>query len=247
MKRSLTIISLLSALLLIVGPSWSYPLDGGGYTGIARLDHQTRILPEGAKLPMADVDLRLLARQDFELPDGDADLRQKLLPLLGDEADRYALAVLDLSDPDRPRYAEHRGEVNQNPGSVGKLVIALGVFQALADSYPDDIPARERVLRETRVTADDFILSDHHKVPFWTPGSSRLSYRRLAIGDQASLWTYLDWMLSASSNAAASMVLRELLLLKHFGRDFPVSREEEEEFWTRTPKSELSDLLETAL
>ncbi len=53
-----------------------------------------------------------------------------------------ALAVLDLSDPAKPRYAEHRGDHRQNVGSVGKLVVALALFQALADLYPDDIEAR---------------------------------------------------------------------------------------------------------
>ena len=48
-----------------------------------------------------------------------------------------------------PRYAEWNGGVRQNPGSVGKLLVALAIFQALADAWPDDIPARERVLRET--------------------------------------------------------------------------------------------------
>ena len=48
--------------------------------------------------------------------------------LLGADAERYGLAVLDLTDPERPRYAEHRGKALFNPGSVGKLVVALGLF-----------------------------------------------------------------------------------------------------------------------
>ena len=35
-------------------------------------------------------------------------------------------------------------------------MVALGLFQALADIYPDDIASRERVLRETIITADIF-------------------------------------------------------------------------------------------
>ena len=54
--------------------------------------------------------------------------------------------MLDLSDPAKPRYAEHRGDCKQNVGSVGKLVVALALFQALADTYPNDIEARRRVL-----------------------------------------------------------------------------------------------------
>ena len=57
------------------------------------------------------------------------------------------------------------------------------------------------------------------------PGDPAIQYRRLQIGDRANLWTYLDWMLSASSNAAASMVIRELMLLVHFGKNYPVEPE----------------------
>jgi hypothetical protein len=250
MKRQVALLGVL-ALLVSSWPAWSYPVDGEEYTGIVRLEGyrlaQQRLLPKGARLPLAEVDLRLTERREMGLPPEDPEFSRQLLRLLGDEADRYAIAVLDLSDPEQPRYAEHRGEVNHNPGSVGKLVIVLGVFQALADLYPDDIAARERLLRQTLVTADAFILSDHHKVPFWNPAEQRLVSRPLQIGDRASLWSCLDWMLSASSNAAASMVLKELLLLRHFGRDYPVGKAAEEKFWRQTSKRELSALLTRSL
>jgi hypothetical protein len=170
-----------------------------------------------------------------------------VIKLLGDEADRYGLAVLDLSDPQRPRYCDHFGIERANPGSVGKIIVALGVFQALADLYPDDIEARLNVLRNAMVVADEFIISDHHKVPFWEPGDARVRYRPIQQGDRANLWTYLDWMLSASSNASASMVIRELLVLLHFGRQYPVSPEQASKFLHETSRKELSDLLARAL
>jgi len=244
-RRTLSLAML--ALVLVAGPAWAYPVDGGDYTGIPRLEGyrlaQKRLLPKGGRLPLAEVDLRLTGRRDLALPPGNPEFRRQIVGLLGDEADRYAIAVLDLSDPDEPRYAEHRGEVNHNPGSVGKLVIVLGVFQALADIFPDDLPARERLLRQTVVTADSFILTDHHKVPFWISDEQRLAYRPVRTGDRASLWTCLDWMLSASSNAAASMVLKELLLLRYFGREYPVDQAREEKFWRETGKKDLSALL----
>jgi hypothetical protein len=250
MKR-LAALLIISVLWLAAWPAWSYPIDGGDYTGIQRLEGyrlaQQRLLPKGARLPLEKVDLRLTGRRELALPPGDPEFSRQILRLLGNEADRYAVAVLDLSDPDKPRYAEHRGEVNHNPGSVGKLVIILGVFQALADLYPDDIAARERVLRQTMVTADSFILSDHHKVPFWNPAGQRIDSRPVQVGDRASLWSCLDWMLSASSNAAASMVLKELLLLRHFGRDYPVGKAVEEKFWRETGKRDLSALLTSSL
>ncbi|BCR04912.1 hypothetical protein DESUT3_19810 [Desulfuromonas versatilis] len=255
MKRALLFICSL-ALLCFAGPAWPYPLDGYAHTGIARLEADRlvqagklrgRWLPKGALLSTAEVDLRLSDKPGFALPPVDPEFSSRIVALLGEEADRYALAVLDLSDPAHPRFAEHRGHAAHNPGSVGKLLIVLGVFQALADIYPDDPQQRLRVLRDSAATADHFIATDHHKVPFWRPGEGAISYRPLREGDRASLYSYLDWMLSASSNAAASMVLRELLMLVHFGRDYPVAQPVAERFWRETPKRELSALLGRAL
>ena len=136
------------------------------------------------------------------------------------------MVLLDLSDPAHPRYAEHNPDVAQNPGSVGKLMVALAWFQALADRYPEDLEARRRLLRETQVVADAFIQSDHHTVPFWKPGDARVVQRRIAQGDRANLWTYLDWMASSSSNAAAAMAQKHLLLQRGLGARYPVSEAE---------------------
>jgi hypothetical protein len=231
---------LLSAAVCITGLIFAatcgaYPLDGYGYTGIARLEAYRLAMegkvrapkqPPGALLSLDQVDLRLQAKTDFEIPPADAEFVAQVQNLLGAEADRYALAVLDLTKIEQPRYAEHRSTERANPGSVGKILIAQGVFQALADLYPDNIDARLSILRKTVVTADEFIQSDHHVVPVWQPGDSRVRYPKIQMGDQASLWTYLDWMLSASSNAAASMVLKHLMLLVQYGPAYPVSETE---------------------
>ena len=186
-------------------------------------------------------------RQEDLIPDPDPEFTKQVQKLLGDEADRYGITVLDLSDPEKPLYAEHRGDARANPGSVGKIIIALGVFQALADIYPEDLDARLAILRNTVVTADQFIQTDHHKVPFWTRDSKKIWYRPVQVGDQANLWTYLDWMLSASSNAAASMVMRELVLMTHFGRQYPVSVETAAQFFAETPRKELAALFSRAI
>ena len=132
-----------------------------------------------------------------------------------------------------------------NPGSVGKLVVATALFQKLADLYPGDIAARERILRETQVVADSFIVSDSHAVPFWD--RSNLTHRPLRQGDAASLWTYLDWMLSASSNAAASMVMREILLLVGAGRAYPLDKAQIDAFFRTHSRAELAAQMERAL
>lgn len=257
MKRA-TYYSCLARLAVLVlmagctGAVQAYPIDGYAETGIARLEGYRlakegkvagNSLQPGALLDTAQVKLRLLKHQNYRLPEPDPEFTRRIVALLGSEAKYYSVSVLDLSDPDRPVYAEHNGLARRNPGSVGKLMVALAVFQALADIYPGDFEARKRVLRETQVTADAFIRTDHHEVPFWKPELNRMPRRELRSGDTANLWSYLDWMLSASSNAAASMVIKQLLLLRHFGAAYPVAAGEEAAFWQDTSRKALGELL----
>jgi hypothetical protein len=132
--------------------------------------------------------------------------------------------------------------VKRIPGSVGKLLVATGLFEALRMTYPNDIAGRERVLKQTVVAADKFIISDGKTVPFYNPGDPAVVNRRLQIGDRFNLWEWTDHMLSQSSNAAASMVWKQVILLRHFGARYPVSTEEAEAFLRTTPKAELGRL-----
>jgi len=234
----------------------AFPLDGANETGIDRLEGYRLAqlgevpgnrLPAGALLDMDRVGLRLQGQLKQGLPAPDPWLSRQLVRLLGSDADHYSITVLDITDPEHPRYAEHRADMVRNPGSVGKLIVALSLFQTLADIYPDDIRAREKVLRNSMIVADEFIRSDHHKVPFWLPEKKRLLKRRLVEGDVANFWTYLDWMMSASSNAAASMVFKHVMLLRHFRASYPVSRAEEIDYFNSTPKKQLSQSLLSAL
>ena len=249
---------ILPALLLALLPAaaGAYPLDGYEYTGITRLEEQRLIQegklagtkrPVGELLPMAKVDLRLRAHRELRIPAPDPAITATVKRLLGPEADRYGIALLDLSDLSRPRYAEWNANVHQNPGSVGKLMVALAVFQALADIHPDDIAARERVLRQSIVTADVFSVYDHHTVRFFDLATHRLVRRPIQKGDRASLWTYLDWMISPSSNSAGGMVQKQLILLAHYGKQYPVSPAEEARFFAETPRKQLSDLFLRAI
>ncbi len=252
MRRALALL-----LLLVAGrAAHAYPLDAAEATGITRLEayrlaQQGQVrgqrLPKGALLPSDAIQLRLADRPDFQIPPADPALSVKLRGLLGADAPRYGVVLLDLSDPAHPRFAEHNPDTAQNPGSVGKLMVALAWFQALADRYPDDLEARRRMLRETPIVADPFIRSDHHTVPFWRPGDTRVVQRKIAEGDRANLWTYLDWMCSSSSNAAASMAQKHLLLLRGLGARYPVSEAEAAAFLAETPKAELGKLFEDAI
>ncbi|MEJ2174417.1 MAG: serine hydrolase [bacterium] len=220
-RTSLRSLAFIAAALAALGVA-AYPLDGYEETGIRRLEGNRLAdeglvrdvkQPPGAKLGIKEVDLRLLG-QTSDLPTPDAAFTRQITALLSGGMDGYGLAVLDLSDPAKPRYAEHRGAHRQNVGSVGKIVVALALFQGLADTYPQNIGARQRVLKTTIVTADGFSQSDHHTVRMYDPATRKLVRRTIRIGDQASLYEYLDWMLSPSSNSAAGMVMREAMLIR---------------------------------
>ncbi len=250
MKKSL-IISITVVLVVFAGSIQSYPLDAYEETGIRRIEAarlavlgqmKGRKQPPGALLPTKYVDLRLLESPDLDLPAPDPEFTAQVVKLLGNEKDLYGMAVLDLSDPSNPRYAEYRGDHRQNVGSVGKIVAGLAIFQALADIYPDDLEARLRVLKESRITADDFIRNDSHTVRIWDTETKQLSRRPLRIGDQGTLWEFMDWTLSASSNAAASIVMQQAMLLVHFGKGYPASQDETAHFFKNTPKKELGEL-----
>lgn len=243
-------------LLLWPALAAGYPLDGYEATGIGRLEWARKVQageiaaqkqPPGGTLKLDQVDLRLRDRPDFEIPPVDPEFTARVREQLGDKADLYSIAVLDLSDRARPRYAEHQAGIARNPGSVGKLVVALAVFQMLADLYPDDIDKRRALLKSTVVTADEFVNYDHHTVRRYHVKTGELERHPLYPGDKGTLWEYLDWMISASSNSAASAVLKELILMAHFGDRYPLSFDEGVRFMKDTPKSELGETLARAL
>ena len=242
-------------LMTLIAPALvqAYPIDGYADTGIRRIEGVRRIedgtipgrkQPPGAVLPTAAVDLRLLDYPDMDLPEPDPAFTKEILGLLGSNASSYGIAVLDLSNPKQPRYAEHRGDHKQNTGSVGKLVAALGLFQALADAWPDDIDKRREILKDTVVTADEFCHWDHHKIKIFNVDTNKLTRRTMKDDDQGSLWEYLDWTLSVSSNSAAAMLMREAMLLRHFGKDYPVPEAEIQRFFKETPGKELTALFQ---
>ncbi len=246
-------------LCLLLSAPWqllAYPIDAADETGMMRLEgyKQAQLgrvagnkLPAGAKLYSDQIQLRMQGHDHDNLPSADPALTHEVVRLLGDEADNYSISLLDLTNPDRPVYAAHNDEMSRNPASLGKLVIMLSLFQSLADIYPDDLQAREKVLRESLIVADGFIHKDHHRVPFWMPEKMRLQKRKLIEGDVANYWSYLDWMLSASSNAAASMVLKHVMLLRHYGSAYPVGSIAENRYFKRTSRNQLSKALKRAL
>jgi hypothetical protein len=237
---------------LLSGAAGAYPLDAFPETGVRRLEglrlaNEGKVKdvkqPAGALLPSKAVDLRLVGAT-FDLPPVDPEFNRQLGGILGGNLDSYGLAVLDLSDPAKPRYAEHNGAYKQNVGSVGKIVVALALFQALADVYPNDLDARHRELKTTMVTADGFSQYDHHTVRMFNVETKSLVRRAIQVGDRATLWEFVDWMMSPSSNSAAGMVMREAMLLRQYGTAYPVPEAEIRRFFEQTPKGELTALFE---
>jgi hypothetical protein len=252
--KGATRLAVFALLLFAPAAVMAYPLDGYEETGIrrvegARLAHAGKALggrqPPGGLLTTEQVDLRLLDKPDLVLPRPDAEFSQRIGDLLGENSGAYGISVLDLTDPGQPKYAEHRGDYRQNVGSVGKILGAMGLFQALADAWPGDFGRREEILRDTVMTADDFAHRDHHNVRFFDVESRTLTRRKIQDGDEGSLWEYLDWMLSVSSNSAAAMVMRDAMLLRHYGTDYPVSEEQIHAFFRDTSSSDLTRLFQS--
>lgn len=254
-RRARLLAPTLALLMLGLVPAVSpgYPLDGYGETGIRRIEGarlvQEGVLagsrqPAGALLTTGEVDLRLLRQRDLQLPPPDPAFTAQIVALLGEHAGQYGVAVLDLTEPGAPVYAEHRGDYRQNVGSVGKLLGALGLFQALADTWPDDLGHRRQILRDTVLTADDFSHYDHHTIRIFDVENRTLTRRAMQDGDQGSLWEYLDWMLSVSSNSAAAMVMRDAMLLRRFGAAYPLPEEQIDAFFAETPPAELTALFQ---
>lgn len=245
----------------LISEAFSYPLDGYEQTRIGRLlgyrlalDGKIKTtvrIPPGGLLGMADVKLRLAGRNDAldvtERMQKDPKLQAGLERIFASRDPSYGIAVLDITDTAHPRYAALREYETRIPGSVGKLLVATGFFDALRQRYPDDVEARNRLLRDTIVVADRFVNSDGKTAPYFKAGDDGVVNRRIAIGDRLNLWEWLDNMFSVSSNAAGSTVWKQAMLLRKFGAAYPPSPEQEQAFLTGTPKTELGEYARATL
>lgn len=244
---------LLMALAVVVVPDApGYPLDGATESGIRRLTgYQTAQqaqsgpkLPRGALLSTDQIRLTLADHRDapmFDEAPMDPALLAAMESIFSERDPSYGFVVVDLSDPEHIVWAGVRPDMRQMPGSVGKLVTMVGLFDALARAYPD--PAdRRRVLSETQVTGGDWVLYDEHAVPRFDPETGTNRFSIIQPQDTFVLAEWIDHMISASANAAGAVVWREAMLLRHFGNRYPVSAEEARAFFRSTPPQELTEL-----
>ena len=224
---------------LWVGAARAFPVDDYARTGIRRLKfqqdalnglHRGPKLVPGARWPSASIKLRMREQgRNFELTTAtpkDPELQPALEKVLKQwKWHKYDVVVLDITDPARPRYAAVNEQVPLTPGSVAKVLVASGMFEQLKQRFPNDIAAREKMLRETIVAADDWAMRDSHDLPVITGEKlDKSTSRRVAIGDKFSLWEWMDGALSASNNSAASMLWREATLMKLLGADYPPAK-----------------------
>ena len=255
MKTGRSRIVFVAALLgLASDPLSAYPIDGYAATGIRRLERLRLVaegtlsgpgLSAGSKHPLADIRLNLQQSPGAELealPAPDPELQRRLDQLFGGRDPSYSLALLDIS-PGRPiRLAARQADRSFEPGSVGKLAIAAGVFAELKALYPNSPERRRELLRSRMVVAGDWILHDHHPVPVYDLESRSFTSRPAQKGDAFSLYEWIDHMLSASANSAASTVWKETILIRAFGPAYPPSREQEAEFFAKTSPQALQKL-----
>lgn len=245
----------LCTVLLAAQQLAAYPLDGDA-SGIRRLQGQRAIqaiksgpkLPAGALLDLAQIQLRMTGNPDWNMnpEDHDEAMQQALEAVFKARDPSYGILLVDITDPQHPRWAGVREDRKQAPGSVGKVLCMTALFDGLRRAFPN-IEERQRVLREHWVVATDWVVKDVHKVPRLKESGAGLGYAVIHPGDRFTLGEWVDHMVSPSANAAGSMVWKEAMLLRAFGSAYPPSPEEEEKFFRTTPREELKNLAQTVI
>ncbi len=230
----------------------AYPIDGFARTGIRRLLRVQKMeldapgksgLPTGALLISDSIRLSLLDHNVQDFPETDAAFQKKINSLFPNLDDSYSIAIIDITNIEDIRYAERKGSRAYQPGSVGKLAILTAMFCELENLYPYDFDKRIELLKNKQVKAGKWALPNIHPVPIYNPEKNTFEKRLLVESDVFSLFEWLDHMVSVSSNGAASVVWRELLLMNQLGLDYPeLSSEGSIEFFKNADKRMLSRL-----
>ncbi len=233
----------------------AYPLDGID-AGISRLEgyqlQQQR--PTGSKLPVGallgidHIRLNLSTVPDWNLDDQpqDPQLQAALKKMFGNRDPSYGITLIEFTDPENIRWAGLRETRAQAPGSVGKVLCMLALFHGLQQAFPDS-KDRQRILREHVVTAGDWVITDQHKVPRFTPGAERLRFAIIQPGERYTLAEWLDHMISASANSAGSTIWKEAILLRAFGEQYPPTPEQEADYFRTTPRKVLGELAQAVI
>ena len=253
-KKTIKLIGLFLFIGLLQAESYAYPFDGYYLTGIRRLVRLHLImigaLPdkkpvEGAQKPVMDIHLNLTGiRGDSAaaFPAPDPVLQKSINSLFPNMDESYSLCVLDITPGKPVRYAHRQEKRGFMPGSVAKLAVVASLFNELAKLYPDSFEQRQKVMRTRMVRAGKWGNYDEHTVPFYFPETRKYFKKVVQESDTFSLYEWADHMISASNNAAASILWKEVMLMRAFGENYPPDSDVEEKFFKETPKSELKAL-----
>ena len=233
----------------------AYPIDGYLLTGIRRLVRLQLVLSgeikdtkpiEGARKTLDEIHLQLENTKGDSLtilPKTDPELQKKLNVLFPNLDESYSVTLLDITPGKKIRYASRQETRGFQPGSVGKLAVLAGLFTELQHIYPESFEKRQELLKTKFVRAGKWAMTDGHTVPFFDPETKVLVKRTVKEDDIFSLYEWTDHMVSVSNNGAASVVWREVLLMRHFGKAYPLLNEEQAtEFFKTTPKPTLQKL-----
>ncbi|MFT4535851.1 MAG: hypothetical protein ACJA1A_002795 [Saprospiraceae bacterium] len=240
-------------LLLIASLCYSYPIDGYKYTGIDRLAYQYKVyrdsnlvsrLKDGSFLMMDDIRLNLLG-VGSNWPSQDEKMQREIDGIFRYLEPQYSLSIMDVTDPNNVKYAGRKENVGYQPGSVGKIAAAIALFAELGKIYGDDWEAIRALLYTKEVKGNEFVVSDHHTVPLYDIKKDKYTNRIVLQSDVFSLYEWLDHMFSKSSNAAASVIMREVILLHAMDTHYEcASLEEMEELFEITDRRVLAGLSE---
>ncbi len=230
----------------------AYPIDGFLKTGIKRLLYLQRIQdgeikgnlpPAGALLPSDSIRLNLTGHNHHDFPGVDPELQKQLDRLFPNMHESYAITLLDFSHPDSIKYARRQANRGFQPGSVGKLAVVTALFCELENIYPYDFDKRLELLKTKNIRAGVWAIPNIHTVPFFDPVKNTLIKRLLVESDVFSLYEWVDHMMSVSSNGAASVVWKEVMLMRAFGDQYPdLTESEAEKYFKETSSKKLSDL-----
>jgi hypothetical protein len=248
---------LILATFTLSSVAYAYPIDEGERTGIRRLKWHYNVefngargrkLDPGGMWPGEQIQLKMMGSKkarDFDLTpetQKDPQLQNALEKILKKWAwRRYHIAILDITDPENPRFAGVQENVSQTPGSVAKVLVGAAMLNELKKRFPNDISKREEILRTHKVTADDWSRSDSHEVPFILDEENTVaSYRRIHTGHTFTLWEWMDHALSASNNSAASTTWREATLMRLLGDEYPPEKYDKD-LWARWDRDQMTE------
>ena len=249
-KIVLPLLVLVAFCFIAAGP---YPIDGYEESGIRRLKYLQQVMDgsikdskpvSGARLSINDIKLNLVNELKLEgIPASDAALQKSISGLFAGLDPQYSVSVVDTSPGKEVRYAGRKENSQYQPGSVGKLCVLAGFFTEIQKIYPQSFAKRQELMRSRKVMAGKWAMADSHTVPFFDPETNAFKKRTLIESDVFSLYEWLDHMLSVSNNGAASVVWRETILMRAFGKEYPtLTQAQADEYFKTTPKATLSEL-----